>query len=103
MDEILRKKVERMVAMITWKEYQVAEARRLELMQAAAAQRQQHQFQEMDSRLTRTTRWVSLRLGAWLVQIGLRLQSRSAGVAESLRSASPGTVRPVIKQAEQNC
>ncbi|MFP3852658.1 MAG: hypothetical protein ACLFWD_00040 [Anaerolineales bacterium] len=89
--------------MLTWKDYQVAEARRKELMEAAAAQQHRRQIQVNEAYLAQATRWVSLRLGGWLVEVGLRLQSSSVGVAGSLRSASPQPVRPVIKQAEQNC
>ena len=89
--------------MITWKDIQVSEARRQQLMKEAQAHRQLTQLLCDESRLERVQRRLTVALGGWLISLGLRLQSQSADVVETFRLVKAGSTVKLAKKAEQNC
>lgn len=89
--------------MLTWKDYQVSEARRKQLIEEAEARRQLAELPNEASGLRQWQRKVGVELGAWLIALGLRLQAQSADVVETIRIANAAQPVSMAKQVEQNC
>ena len=89
--------------MLDWAEIIIAKAQREYMVEQAAASRHLLERINASGRLQSTTNRAASRLGGWLINLGLRLQSRSVAMAERMQRAQVNTVKQAIHPAEQNC
>lgn len=89
--------------MFTWKDYEVAEARRQQLLDEAAGQRQLAQAEVAQSTATSVLDAARNYLGSVLIDLGTRMQTCTDEMAESLQYAGVGSSAAAIHRAEQNC
>ena len=89
--------------MLDWSEIRVAKEQREFMVEQAEASRHLLEGLNVGGSFQSAVNWVASRLGAWLINLGLRLQSRSVEMAERMQRVQAGSVNQAIHQAEQNC
>jgi hypothetical protein len=84
--------------MVTWKDYQVERSRRQDMLEEAERERALYSAGLKISPVADWSRARLVRLGAWLEQLGCRLQHRY-----SRQSKLKVTLLPTIEEASGGC
>ncbi len=88
--------------MLTYRDYQVAEARHKDLAKEAEIHNLTRVGVE-ESLFERGLRTLGNLAGGWMVELGTRMQTCSDDIAESVRYTELASTPGIVNRAEQNC